>query len=137
MRGRTATGRYSGDCLSWSYDPAKQQLVRTHFEDWGPFYLAGDYLVLTRGGEHTAHSTTHWVYAYKAGRKGRFLACLHEHDSGTIDVTFRDPASGHMTNWLFQAVEQEGSTYSSASAHRQKRWAENLPRPSPAPAPPS
>ncbi len=112
LQGWRSTGRYSGDCLSWSYDAAKRQLVRTHFEGWGPFYLAGDYLVLTRGGEHTAHNTTHWVHAYRDGKKGRFLACLHEHDSGTFDVTFRDPASGQMTNWLFQSLDQEGSRLS-------------------------
>ena len=108
LQGSRATGRYSGDCLSWSYDPAKQRLVRTNFEDWGPFYLAGDYLVLTRGGERTAHNTTYWVHAYAAGKKGKLLACLHEHDSGTFDVTFRDAATGRLTNWLFQSLDQEG-----------------------------
>ncbi len=96
LQGSRREGRYDGEYLSWFYDPACRRLVRTNFEDWGPFYLVGSYLILGRGFERLARDDTHWVYSYKDGKKGRLLASLHENDGGHFDIECRDVKSGRM-----------------------------------------
>ena len=112
LQGSRRTGRYEGDCLSWRYDPASGRLIPTHFEDWGPFYLVGNYLILGRGFERLAHDDTHWIYAYKNGGKGKLLAIMHENDSGRFDIECRDAKSGQMECWHFAPEDEEGDRLS-------------------------
>ncbi len=114
LQGSRRTGRYEGDYLSWIYDPSSKQLVQTNFEDWGPFYLVGSYLILGRGFERLAHDQTHWIYSYKDGKKGKLLASLHENDSGRFDVEYRDVKSGRMKRWSFHPEDKKGSRLSVA-----------------------
>jgi len=104
------TGRYDGDYLSWYYDDKTGQLVRTHFEDWGPFYLVGNYLCLTNGYERLAHEDMHWIYAYKDGRKGPLLASVDERDTGPFEIACPDQKSGEMVTWSFNPSEADSGT---------------------------
>lgn len=108
LQGSRKTGRYEGDYLSWFYHPKGGQLIETKFEDWGPFYLVGNYLVLGRGFERLAHDDTHWVYAYKDGKKGKLLAVMHWNDSGRFDIKCRDRKSGRMQRWSFAPEDEQG-----------------------------
>ena len=95
------TGRYDGDYLSWYYDETTGQLVRTHFEDWGPFYLVGNYLCLTNGYERTSHEEMHSIYAYKDGKKGALLASVDERDTGPFEIDGTDQKTGETVTWSF------------------------------------
>jgi hypothetical protein len=106
------TGRYDGDYLSWYYDDKTSRLVRTNFEDWGPFYLVGNYLCLTNGYERLAHDESHWIYAYKEGRKGALLASVNERDTGPFEIAFQDHKSGEMVTWSFNPHEDNGGPMS-------------------------
>lgn len=108
LQGSRQTGRYEGDYLSWRYEPNSGRLILTDFEDWGPFYLAGDYLVLTRGFERLAHDDTHWIYAYKDGKRGQLLATLRENDSRRFEIDCIDAASGRMQAWSFKPEDDKG-----------------------------
>ncbi len=110
LQGSRKTGRYEGDHLSWFYDPGSGQLIETKFENWGPFYLVGNYLVLGRGFERLAHDNTHWVHAYKDGKKGQLLAVMHSNDSGRFDIECRDRKSGHMQRWSFDPKDEKGES---------------------------
>ncbi len=101
LQGDYREGRYEGEYLSWVYDLKARKLVETHFEDWGPFYLAGDYLVCTDGFQRLAHDWSHAVYRYENHRKGSFVARVNENDSGRFDITFHNSASGKMETWFF------------------------------------
>ena len=114
LQGSCRTGRYEGDYLSWYYDPARKRLVPTNFEDWGPFYLVGNYLVLGRGFERLHHDNTHSIYAYKNGRKGELIADLHENDRGNFDFECRNPKSGQREVWYFNPEDEEGDRLSVA-----------------------
>ncbi len=109
LQGNFREGRYGGEHVSWIYDPGTKKLVRTHFEDWGPFYIAGDYLVCTRGFERLAHDVSHTVYRYKDRQKGEFVARMHENDSGRFDITLRNPHSGKLETWIFINTDEAPS----------------------------
>lgn len=105
------TGRYDGDFLSWYYDPKTEKLVRTHYEDWGPFYLTGNYLCTLRGFERKAFYETVWVYPYKNGRQGDLLA-TYDSDIGrgelrNFSITFRDHKTGAYWTYAFSPKENE------------------------------
>jgi hypothetical protein len=105
------TGRYEGDHLSWYYDPKTRKLVRTNFEDWGPFYLIGSYLCTLRGFERRAMDETVWVYPYKEGKKGQLLGIYYS-DSGTGEirnfaVTFYDRKTARYWTYSFSTKETE------------------------------
>jgi len=105
------TGRYEGDCLSWYYDPKTMKLVQTNFEDWGPFYLIGNYLCTLRGFERRAVDETVWVYPYNNGRKGSLLAIYYS-DIGSgelrnFSITFRDRKTGKYWTYSFSPKEAE------------------------------
>jgi hypothetical protein len=102
-------GRNDGEHFSWRYDERLRRLVETQWEDWGPFYLAGPYLVCRRGFERRARWETKWVYRFTDGRKGPLLACLHQDDLGRFTVTFRVARNGRLVSWAFQP-DSEGST---------------------------
>ncbi len=112
LQGSRKTGRHEGDHLSWFYDPKNGQLIETKFEDWGPFYLVGDYLILGRGFERLAHDDTHWIYSYRGGKKGRQLAVMHENDSGRFDIECPDRKSGRMQRWSFVPEDEKGERLS-------------------------
>jgi|GEM_PF-2345295 len=100
-------GRYQGDFVSWAYDSKSRLLDKTNFEDWGPFYLAGNYLVGLRGFERRAHDDTHWIHSYANGKKGPLLAVIHDNDSGYFDITIRNPKSGSLENWHFRPDQDD------------------------------
>lgn len=106
------TGRYEGEFFSWSYDEKKERLVPTDFEDWGPFYLAGNYLCLLRGYERRAHDISHWIYAYRDGHKGALLATVHEVDTGPFEVNFLDQIRGKRVAWSFTPHDHESGSIS-------------------------
>jgi len=106
LQGSFRTGRYDGENVSWFLD-GKGRFVPTGFEDWGPFYIKGNYLVCTRGFERLAHDDTRWIYAYRNGRKGALLARYHARDDGPFDITFPD-ASGQWWGWDFHHREFDG-----------------------------
>ncbi len=109
LLGSFKIGRNDGEHFSWRYDEHLRRLVETHWENWGPFYLAGHYLVCTRGFERHARWETHWVYRFKDGRKGPLVACLHQDEHGRFTVTFRRARNGRLVSWAFQP-DSEGST---------------------------
>ncbi|MEO6847926.1 MAG: hypothetical protein ABI254_11760 [Chthoniobacterales bacterium] len=109
LQGSRRIGRNTGDHLSWYYDVKTGRLIRTHFENWGPFRLAGNYLCLTRGFEAHLHDATIWIYEYKDGRKGEFLARFHSRDDGSSDVVFRDHKSHKMVGWYFNGSYKNGN----------------------------
>lgn len=94
------TGRYEGDHLSWFYDEKSKKLVPTNFEDWGPFYLAGNYLCALRGFERRAMDETVWVYPYKEGRKGKLLA-----------IYYSDIGRGELRNFAFTFQDRKTEKY--------------------------
>lgn len=105
------TGRYDGDHLSWFYDEKRKKLVRTNFEDWGPFYLIGNYLCTIRGFERRAMDETVWVYPYAEGKKGRLLAVYYS-DIGSgelrnFSITFHDLKTGKFWTYSFSPMEAE------------------------------
>jgi len=102
LQGSRREGRYEGEFLSWYYDPKNRTLERTHFEDWGPFHLAGNYLICDRGFERLAHDETKWIYSYKDGLKGRLLAIFHWNDMNYFEVTLPRSKSDKMEIWCFQ-----------------------------------
>jgi len=105
------TGRNEGDHLSWYYDPKIKKLVPTNFEDWGPFYLIGNYLCTLRGFERRAMDETVWVYPYKNGKKGSLLAIYYS-DIGrgelrNFTITFRDAKTDKLWSYSFSPQEEE------------------------------
>ena len=105
------TGRYDGDHLSWFYDEKRKKLVRTNFEDWGPFYLIGNYLCTIRGFERRAMDETVWAYPYAEGKKGRLLAVYYS-DIGSgelknFSITFHDRNTGKWWTYSFSPTEDE------------------------------
>lgn len=125
LQGDYHEGRYGGVHLSWFYDAGTKKLVRTHFEDWGPFYITGDYLVCTRGFERRAHDVSHIVYRYKDRQKGAFVARMHENDSGRFDITFRNPRSGKLETWFFINNYEAPSHYSVSVAETKEKDAKD------------
>ena len=125
LQGDYREGRYGGVHLSWLYDAGTKKLMRTHFEDWGPFYIAGDYLVGTRGFERRAHDVSHIVYRYKDRQKGAFVARMHENDSGRFDITFRNPRSGKLETWFFINTYDAPSHYSVSVAETKEKDTKN------------
>jgi hypothetical protein len=99
--------RYEGDYVSWAYNSKSRLLEQTNFEDWGPFYLVGNYLIGTRGFERLAHDDTYWIHSYAKGKKGPLLAVVHDNDRGYFDVTIRSPKSGNFETWNF-TPDQDG-----------------------------
>ena len=111
LQGSYRTGRYDGEHLSWFFDPKSKQLVRTNFEDWGPFYLAGWYLVTTDGFKRLAHDWSHTVYSYENGKQGRWLACVHETDREAFIIEYVDTKSNQSQRWGFKdRADGEGPT---------------------------
>lgn len=106
------TGRYDGDYFSWYYDEKTGQLVPTHFEDWGPFYLVGNYLCLTNGYERLAHEDGHSIYAYRDGRKGALLASVDEKDTGPFEIDGTDQKTGEMVTWSFNPRDDDSGIIS-------------------------
>jgi hypothetical protein len=104
------TGRYEGDYFSWYYDEKTGRLVQTNFEDWGPSYLAGNYLCLTNGYERTSHEEMHSIYGYRDGRKGALLATVDERDTGPFEIAFPDPKTGEMVTWSFNPRDDDDGT---------------------------
>lgn len=94
-------GRYDGDYVSWAYNSKSRLLEKTNFEDWGPFYLVGNYLIGTRGFERLHHEDTQWIHAYANGQKGPLLAVVHDNDRGYFDISVRSPKSGNFETWNF------------------------------------
>src|ERR1700677_5352220 len=103
------TGLYDGDYLSCFYDAAAKRLVPTGFNQWGPFYIEGNYLCTTRGFERIHHDITTWLYSYSNGRQGPLLACYNENDKGNGDeyftITIPDAKSGKVKSWAFRSEE--------------------------------
>ena len=111
LQGSRKTGKYEGDHLSWYYDRTTGQLLPTDFEDWGPFSLAGDYLISRDGFRRLSHDENHWVYSYQHGRKGKLLGYLHENDRGYFDVGCREPKTGQMQRWHFQPEKEDENRF--------------------------
>jgi len=107
------TGRYAGVYLSWYYDSKTKKLVPTGFENWGPFYLVGNYLCTLRGMERRAMDETVWVYHYKYGKKGNLQAEIDYPNIGKDGVlrdfiiTFRDDKAEKYWTYSFSPKEEE------------------------------
>jgi hypothetical protein len=105
------TGRYEGDHLSWFYDEKGKKLVPTNFEDWGPFYLVGEYLVTSRGFERLAHEDSRTIFKYKNGVKGEEIASYWEKDDGRFSFAYKDSKTGKSNGWQFDPKDETGAQY--------------------------
>ena len=101
LQASCATGRYEGEEHSWRYDPKTKKLVPTGLDDWGRYWIAGDYICYPRGRERLAHDSTVWIYRLQDGKRGELVASLHEVDDGRFAITFREPGAGTMRRWSF------------------------------------
>ena len=86
-------------------------LIPTGFEDWGPFYIAGDYLICTRGFERLHHEDSRTIYQYKNGKKGEQVASWWEKDDGRFTVHFQDAKTGKGKSWDFEPKDEKGAQY--------------------------
>jgi len=101
LQGWFKTGRYEGEHVSWYFDKKAGRLEPTGFEDTGPFYLKGDYLVCQTGFQRLAHDWTNTIYEYRDGKKGRLLVDYAGSDSGAFRFSYRDKQSGKWVQWNF------------------------------------